>query len=44
MPAIAERARATLRRLGYDRVEVEEGDGTLGWASGAPYDAIVVTA
>lgn len=44
IPALAEQARATLRRLGYDRVEVAEGDGTLGWAPGGPYDAIVVTA
>lgn len=40
-------ARAAQRRfeeLGYDNVHVRHGDGTLGWAAHAPYDAIVVTA
>jgi protein-L-isoaspartate(D-aspartate) O-methyltransferase len=41
---LAERARATLRRLGYNTVHVAEGDGTLGLPGDAPYDAIVVTA
>jgi protein-L-isoaspartate(D-aspartate) O-methyltransferase len=41
---LAKQARATLRRLGYDRVHVIEGDGTIGWPGAAPYDAIVVTA
>ena len=42
--ALAKKARATLRRLGYDSINVMEGDGTLGWPGAAPYDAIVVTA
>src|SRR3954468_24271949 len=29
-----------LRRLGYDNVEIVEGDGTRGWPKAAPYDAI----
>jgi protein-L-isoaspartate(D-aspartate) O-methyltransferase len=33
-----------LERLGYDNVEVRTGDGTLGWAEAAPYDAILVAA
>jgi protein-L-isoaspartate(D-aspartate) O-methyltransferase len=41
---LANQARATLRRLGYDKVHVIEGDGTIGWSSAAPYDAIIVTA
>ena len=42
---VAEHARATLRRLGSTTtVHVVEGDGTLGWSAGAPYDAIVATA
>lgn len=41
---LAEQARGRLARLGYDNVHVLEGDGTLGWAEHAPYDAIVVTA
>jgi protein-L-isoaspartate(D-aspartate) O-methyltransferase len=41
-PALAERAAATLQRLGYDNVEVVLGDGSLGWARSAPYPAILV--
>lgn len=33
-----------LARLGYTNVHVQHGDGTLGWAEHAPYDAIVVAA
>lgn len=44
IPALASRARQTLRRLGYGRVQVIEGDGSRGWGSAAPYDAIVATA
>lgn len=44
IPALARQARETLRRLGYDSVRVIEGDGSCGWASAAPYDAIVATA
>jgi protein-L-isoaspartate(D-aspartate) O-methyltransferase len=43
-PALAEHASATLRRLGYDNVEVAVGDGSLGWPSSAPYDIILVAA
>lgn len=42
--SLAQRARSTLASLGYYRVHVIEGDGTLGWPQAAPYDAIVVTA
>jgi protein-L-isoaspartate(D-aspartate) O-methyltransferase len=44
IPALAQQARETLRRLGYNTVEVLEGDGSLGWPPAAPYDAIVATA
>lgn len=44
IPSLAQRARETLRRLGYDSIQVIEGDGTLGWNTAAPYDAIVATA
>lgn len=44
IPILARQAQNTLRRLGYDNVEVLEGDGSLGWAPAAPYDAIVATA
>ncbi|MFW5680766.1 MAG: protein-L-isoaspartate(D-aspartate) O-methyltransferase [Pseudomonadota bacterium] len=41
---LADRARQVLAELGYARLRVEVGDGTLGWPAGAPYDAIVVAA
>ena len=44
IPSLAAQARSTLHRLGYGRVEVEDGDGTMGSAAGAPYDAILVAA
>lgn len=44
LPSLAQRARETLQRLGYDSVHVIEGDGSLGWNTAAPYDAIVATA
>jgi protein-L-isoaspartate(D-aspartate) O-methyltransferase len=42
--ALAGRARETLDRLGYDRVEIRNGDGYYGWQEQAPFDAIMVTA
>ena len=44
IPALAERARATLERLGYDRVEVAVGDGTLGLEGRGPFDGLLVAA
>jgi protein-L-isoaspartate(D-aspartate) O-methyltransferase len=41
---LATRARETLRRLGYGRVQVRHGDGYRGWPEAAPFAAIVVTA
>lgn len=41
---LAEKAASRLADLGYDNVHVLHGDGTLGWADHAPYDAIVVAA
>src|SRR6476660_5989214 len=37
-------ARERLARLGYDNVEIVEGDGTRGWLDGAPYNAILAAA
>ena len=37
-------ARETLASLGIDNVLFRVGDGTLGWPSRAPFDAIIVTA
>jgi protein-L-isoaspartate(D-aspartate) O-methyltransferase len=42
--SLAAAAAARLAVLGYTRVQVHVGDGTLGWPPDAPYDAIVVTA
>jgi protein-L-isoaspartate(D-aspartate) O-methyltransferase len=44
VPELAEEAARRLERLGYDRVEVHQGDGARGWPPDAPYEAIVVTA
>lgn len=41
---LAMRARATLRDLGYDDVQVRGGDGYRGWPEHAPFDAIIITA
>lgn len=40
---LAEEAAQRLQQLGY-RVPIKHGDGTLGWAEHAPYDAIAVAA
>jgi protein-L-isoaspartate(D-aspartate) O-methyltransferase len=37
-------ARERLRRLGYDNVEIVEGDGTRGCPDHAPFDAILAAA
>ena len=41
---LADSARRALSKLKYDNVEVRHGDGTLGWADAAPFDAILVSA
>ena len=41
---LAEEARRTLERAGYERVDVRVGDGTLGVPERAPFDGIVVAA
>jgi protein-L-isoaspartate(D-aspartate) O-methyltransferase len=43
-PELAAAARARLAALGYGRVEVLVGDGSLGYPPRAPYDGIIVTA
>ena len=42
--ALAEQAQRALRAAEARNVSVLLGDGTLGWAGYAPYDAILVTA
>jgi protein-L-isoaspartate(D-aspartate) O-methyltransferase len=44
VPALMEKAREIINRLGVRNVNLLIGDGTLGWASYAPYDAILVSA
>lgn len=44
IPRLASRARSALDALGISNVLVLLGDGSRGWPSQAPYDAIVVTA
>ena len=44
LESLAKRARATLEACGFHDVTVTVGDGTLGWPTEAPYDAIVVAA
>ena len=41
---LARSAAQRLRKLGYDNVEVRQGDGNNGWPEHAPYDLIIVTA
>lgn len=42
--ALAKEAEKRFKDLGYSHIEVKTGDGTLGWAEKAPFDAIIVTA
>ncbi|MFV1958528.1 MAG: protein-L-isoaspartate(D-aspartate) O-methyltransferase [Planctomycetota bacterium] len=44
IPTLVEEARDRLACLGYEGVEVVQGDGSLGWPARAPYDAILVSA
>ena len=41
---LVEVSRERLERLGYDNVEIVEGDGTRGWPERAPFDAILAAA
>ena len=41
---LADSARRALAKLRYTNVEVQHGDGTLGWPDAAPFDAILVAA
>ncbi len=44
LPALAEAAKKALDGLGYRNIETHLSEETLGWPSGVPYDAIMVTA
>ena len=41
---LAELGRERMAAMGYDNVTVRQGDGTRGWPSQAPFDAILVSA
>jgi protein-L-isoaspartate(D-aspartate) O-methyltransferase len=43
-PEVADEARGHLSQAGVANVAVVCGDGAAGWAGGAPYDGIIVTA
>lgn len=43
-PELVDLGRERMRNLGYDNVEIIEGDGTLGLPREAPFDAILVAA
>jgi len=42
-PALARGARIRLRELGYRRIHIEQGDGTVGLEREAPFDRIIAT-
>ena len=44
VPALAQSAQQTLRRLGYSNVTVRQGDGYRGWPEEAPFQRIILTA
>jgi protein-L-isoaspartate(D-aspartate) O-methyltransferase len=41
--SLGERARKTLKRLGYENVHVKIADGYKGWPEQGPFDAVIVT-
>ena len=44
VPELATTSRGLLRDLGYDNVNIRQGDGYGGWPDEAPFDGIIVTA
>jgi protein-L-isoaspartate(D-aspartate) O-methyltransferase len=44
LPELLEKAKVTLKRLGYQNIEMHLAEEVLGWKAGAPYDAIITTA
>lgn len=42
LPDLVRWARSRLEALGYDNVEVREGDGFWGWPEQAPFDVVIV--
>ena len=44
IPKIARYGQQDLQKFHYNNIQFNVGDGTLGWATEAPFDAILVTA
>ncbi len=44
VPELAHKADATFKKLKITNIDVQVGDGTLGWEEKGPFDAILVTA
>ncbi len=44
VPELAQRAAENLKKAGYTKIHLKQGDGYYGWEEFAPYDAIIVTA
>ncbi|MDF1520182.1 MAG: protein-L-isoaspartate(D-aspartate) O-methyltransferase [Brevefilum sp.] len=44
VPELYERSSEILEELGYENVQIKQGDGYYGWEAYAPFDAIIVTA
>ena len=44
VPELAARSAQILSELGYDNVQLRQGDGYRGWPEAAPFDGIIVTA
>ena len=44
IPELAQEVQARFRRLGYEHIQVRQGDGYYGWPEAAPFDGIIVTA
>ncbi len=41
---LALQAEDLFKELGYNNIKLRVGDGTLGWAEGAPFERIIITA
>ncbi len=44
VPSLAVKAAQLLKKLGYENVEIRQGDASRGWPEYAPYAGIIVTA
>lgn len=44
IPELADAAAKRLKKLGYEKIHVRQGDGYYGWLEHAPFNAIIVTA